>query len=247
MKSTDIRKSLEAAIVDPALQDATSALAEAILDSSIENGILREIPIVGTIIGLGRAAVTIRDRLFLNKLRYLLTEIESVAVEDRENVISSINNSEEYSIKVGEKLLYIVDRREDHQAASLVGRVFRAFLEGSLDYESFVRLAGIIDKIHHSTVLDFAHTDWEEIDADKVTELIGTGLIELNPMYIRVEDQTDWKASNKYVVDGGRLTCSVTMLGRELRGILGESKAKPNKPWMSTAPSPLKPASSSPQ
>jgi hypothetical protein len=238
MNSTDISKSLEAAIVDPALQDSTSALAEAVLDSSMENGILRDIPLVGTIIGLGRAAVTIRDRLFLNKLRYLLAEIESVSAKDRENMISAINNSEDYSIKVGEKILYIIDRCEDHQAASLAGRIFRAFLEGSLDYDSFVRLAGIIDKLHHSTVLDFAKTDWEEIDADEVTELIGTGLIELNPMYIRVEDQTDWKRSEKYVVDGGKLTCSVTILGRELRGILGVKKTKPSNSCDATGEKP---------
>jgi hypothetical protein len=229
MKTPNISKSLEAAIVDPALQDSTAALAEVILDSSIEGGVLRDVPIIGTIIGLGRAAVTIRDRLFLNKLRYLLSEIESVSAEDREEMVSAINDSEEYSIKVGEKILYIVDRCEDHQTATLVGRIFKAFLEGRLDYDSFVRLAGIIDRLHHSTVLDFAKTDWSDIDADEVTELIGTGLIELNPMYIRVEDQTDWKRSEKYVVDGGKLTCSVTVLGRELRGILGVSKDKPNK------------------
>lgn len=209
---------------DPSLQDTTAALAEVALDAVMQDGVLRDIPLVGSLLGLGRAALTIRDRVFLNKLRYLLTEIVDVPAHQRQEMIDEINRSEEFSIKVGEKLLYIVDRCEDHLASGLVGILFRAFLEGSLDYSDFLRLTSIVDRMHFDDLMVFARSEWEHCPAEEATAYLGTGLVELDPMYIRVEDQWDWKASEKYIVEGGKLTATVTVLGRELRGILAPKK-----------------------
>ena len=215
---------LEAAVRDPSLQDTTAALAEVALDAVMQDGVLRDIPLVGSLLGLGRAALTIRDRVFLNKLRHLLTEIVDVPVEQRQEMIDEINQSEDFTIKVGEKLLYIVDRCEDHQASGLVGILFRAFLEGSLDYSDFLRLTLIVDRMHFDDLMVFARSEWEHCPAEEASAYLGTGLVELDPMYIRVEDQWDWKASEKYIVEGGELTATVTVLGRELRGVLAPKK-----------------------
>ena len=209
---------------DSSLQNTTAALAEVALDAVIQDGVLQDLPIIGSLLGIGRAALTIRDRVFINKLRHLLNEVVEVPAEQRQEMIDEINQSEEFSIKVGEKLIYIVDRCEDHQASSVVGRLFKAFLEGSLLYSDFLRLTSVVDRLHFDDLMTFAHSEWEHCGAEEATPYLGSGLVELNQLDIRIEDQWDWKASSKYIVEGGQVTASLTMLGRELRGVLGKKK-----------------------
>jgi len=58
--------------MDHGLQDSTAALAEVVLDSTLDSGVLKDIPIIGTALALTRATLVIRDRLFLNKLLHFL-------------------------------------------------------------------------------------------------------------------------------------------------------------------------------
>jgi hypothetical protein len=228
MGSERITESLEAAIKDPSLQDSVAALSEVVLDAALESGTLREIPLVGSIIGLGRAAVAFRDRLFLNKLRYFLSEIESVSADERRQVIESINASQETEIKVGEKILYIVDRCEDRRKASLAGKLFKRMLEGLLDYADFMALSAILDRLSVAEVLEFVDSTWETSSIEEFPYVVGTSLVTIWQETIEVSNQDDWKkASQPYVVRGGELKVEVSPLGRELRAALGSAATDP--------------------
>lgn len=229
MNTKTISDGLEAAIKDPSLQDTTASLAEVFLDASISDGVLRDIPFVGTILGLSRAAISISDRIFLNKLIHMLTEIDSVPVEQRRQLVEEIDKSEKLTLKVGEKLIYIIDRCEDHLSSKIVGRLFRAYLEGRLSYSDFLRLSFAVDRLHYSNLLIFLDYDRSSIPAEEAGHYLGTGLFDLDPLYIRVVDQDDWKASEKYKIEGGEITASITSLGQKLRSILSSIKVGKNE------------------
>ena len=63
-----ISDSLEEALTHPGLQDSAAALAEIALDSLLDPGLVKDVPIVGTFVALTRATLAIRDRLFLKSL-----------------------------------------------------------------------------------------------------------------------------------------------------------------------------------
>jgi hypothetical protein len=213
---------LESAIGNHSLQDSTSALIEVALDSAMEDGVLRDIPILGSIIGFGRAAISIRDRMFINKLGYFLKEIETVPSEQRRVLIEEINASEEATVKFGEKILYIVDRCQDHESSRAAGRIFRAFLEKEIDYSEFVSMTSAVDRLLFSDLVRFVMEEREWIPAWEASVYIGTCLIEFNELETSVEDQWDRDSSKPYIVTGNDLTVSVTELGRKLRKILSD-------------------------
>ena len=105
---------MEDAIKDPSLQDTTAALAEVALDAALDPGVLKDVPMIGTIIGLVRAAHNIRDRLFLQKLRSFLVGLQDIDARQRKDMIDRVNESGTFRITVGQKLLYILDRCADH-------------------------------------------------------------------------------------------------------------------------------------
>lgn len=220
MSKDKISDQLESVIGNHSLQDSTSALIEVALDSAMEDGVLRDIPILGSLIGFGRAAVSIRDRMFINKLAYFLKEIESVPSEQRRALIEEINASEEATVKVGEKILYIVDRCDDHESSRAAGRIFKAFLEKEIDYREFIALASTVDRLIFSDLVRFVIEEFEWIPAWEASAYIGTCLVQFNELETSVEDQWDHDSSKPYVVTGNDLTVSVTALGKKLKEIL---------------------------
>ncbi len=52
--------SLEETLKDSDLQNVSTGLAEVVLDSLIDDGIAKDIPIIGTVVGLGKAVLGIK-------------------------------------------------------------------------------------------------------------------------------------------------------------------------------------------
>jgi hypothetical protein len=114
-------------------------LGEAVLDTLFQDGLAKNIPILGTLYKLCRVGLNISDRLFASKLVHFLAEIASVPAEERARMISKIESSGKYQLKVGEKLLYILEKADDHEVARVIAFLFSAVLSGELDYGDFLR------------------------------------------------------------------------------------------------------------
>ncbi|WP_143860926.1 hypothetical protein [Nitrosovibrio sp. Nv4] len=59
-------------ILSPNVLDIASDITELVLDSSLDEGVLKEIPVVGWGIKLWGAASTVKERIFLNKVAKFL-------------------------------------------------------------------------------------------------------------------------------------------------------------------------------
>ena len=53
-------------------------------------------------------------------------------------------------------------------------------------------------------------------------DFINTGLYQLNTEGIMVFDQDDWKASNKYKIEGGETRGYITEIGKKIRHSLNK-------------------------
>lgn len=129
--------SFEKTLKNTDLQNVSIDLAEVAIDQLIDDGVFKDIPILGTIYGVGKAALQIREILFLKKIIYFLTEIKDVPPYKREQMVETINTSEKFRTKVGEKLLFIIDRCEDYEKAQIIAKLFKAFINETIDYNDF--------------------------------------------------------------------------------------------------------------
>src|SRR5665647_269195 len=106
----DIKKlsnSLEETLKVSDLQNVTIELAETFTDTLLNDGLLRDIPIIGTIVGLTKASFSLNERLLIKKLMYFISDLKDIDASKRKKLITKIDNSEKQKIRVGEKLLYI--------------------------------------------------------------------------------------------------------------------------------------------
>ncbi|MCU7924543.1 MAG: hypothetical protein KZQ88_17775 [Candidatus Thiodiazotropha sp. (ex Dulcina madagascariensis)] len=233
---TKLSNSLEQTLKDSDLQNVTISLAEVFTDSLMKDGVAKDIPIIGSVIGLGKTAIGIKESLFLKKVIYFICEIKSIPSVQRLEMINQINNSEKFRTKVGEKLLYIIDKCDDHEKSQIIAHLFSGFLLKTMTYEEFLRASHIVSQLIIDDLKWFIDNGWEKEDSwkyrdhsnyengilniDEVGSIATTGLFEIVSPEIMIRDQDDWKMTDKYIVEGAELSVCITDIGIKIKEIL---------------------------
>jgi len=212
MKSKLVFQSFEETLKDTNLKNIVGDYSEVLIDSLIDDELLKEIPIVRTIINSFKFGINIKDRLFLRKIVSFLLPLTDVSEKNRKEIIESIDDSRKYRIRVGEKLLYIIDSCDDYEVAELISIVFRQYLEKNISYEEFLQVSSILKDMNMIDFETFIKSEGNiSNDINDVGHLIHTGLYNIyyEPIYVNVADEDDRKTliegGNKYKsdVDGG--------------------------------------------
>lgn len=161
----------------PAL-DAFVEGTEALLDMSVDEGVLRDIPIVGQIAGLGKSLMSIPDRLFVLKLRKFVSELGGVPEAKKKDFVEKMERDGLFE-KVGEKVLMIVDQLDDTDKAAMAGCVFRAYVSGTIDKEHFEILCSCIraTRVADIDALLTYYDNFSSLDVQVARSLSITGLV----------------------------------------------------------------------
>ncbi|MDV2360925.1 hypothetical protein [Vibrio cholerae] len=214
-----LSKSLEDSLKKDDLSNLAIDLGEVGIDAILEGGVLRDIPILSTIVSSINVIGSVRDALFTKKLISFLSELSDVSVEQRRSMIESIDNSNEYKIKVGEKLIYIIEKAEDHYASKIIAMFFSEFLSGKITYNQFLKISRIIDSMFIDDFLEFASDSSEPIDFYSDNTFINTGLVDVYFEPVVVTDGDKYNEYDKYVTSGGA-SLYVTRIGEIVRSVL---------------------------
>lgn len=227
--SDKIQDSFDLTLKNSNLQNIVSDFAELSVDSILQEGVLKDIPIVSTLISLTKVGISINDKLFLKKILYFINNIKDVPVETRKEMIEEIDGSEKFRVKIGEKLLYIIESSNDHENSELVSKFFRAFLENKIKYDEFLKCSEIIKKILIGDLNWFLYEATEDMEPQQAAEMIGSGLFVVSYYegQIIVDDahHGNWKdrfAGTKYearLEDGGTLV-NFSETGKIIKKIL---------------------------
>ncbi|RND30776.1 hypothetical protein EC575_18020 [Vibrio cholerae] len=214
-----LSKSLEDSLKKDDLSNLAIDLGEVGIDAILEGGVLRDIPILSTIVSSINVIGSVRDALFTKKLISFLSELSDVSVEQRRSMIESIDNSNDYKIKVGEKLIYIIEKAEDHYASKIIAIFFSEFLSGKITYNQFLKISRIIDSMFIDDFLEFASDSSEPIDFYSDNTFINTGLVDVYFEPVVVTDGDKYNEYDKYVTSGGA-SLYITRIGEIVRSVL---------------------------
>lgn len=221
---TNLSTSFSETLKDSDLQSVTIDLAETLSDAFLEDGILKDIPIIGTLISLGKTGMRIRDRLFLKKIIYFMSELKDISSKERQAIITKIDSSESYKTKVGEKLLYIIDKCDDHEKSQLMGKLFKALLEEKIDYDSFIRCSLVIQRAMIDDLEWFVEHDWEKLSIEESADYLNWGVFEIAPLSLNLKQKQnyDYKEDQEkyYELEGGEIKTEITFIGQKIREAL---------------------------
>ncbi|MEC7771806.1 MAG: hypothetical protein VX798_11525 [Bacteroidota bacterium] len=225
--------SLGKTLVESDLSDVTTDVLESLLDKGVfEDDLLKDIPIINSIIGLGKTVNSVQNYLFTKKILSFLNGLSKIGQGKRKEIISKIESDSKYNQTVGSKLLFILDNAQDHITDKLISKLFIAFIEEKLTYKEFCKSSMIINKTDYYDLQTFLQipdkaygkNGTEGLGLEEIDNfLINAGLCSAETSKVTVDDQDDWKQSNKFVVQGGETIIYRTLIGTKIYEILTEN------------------------
>lgn len=218
----DSIQSLDKTLRESSLSDIAIDGSEILIDSILDDGLLKDIPIVSTLVNLIKISSSISSALLLKKIIYFLDGIKDIPPEKRYKMINAINSDKNYKIKVGEKLLYIIDRCEDHDKTSLIAELFKAFLNNEIEYKDFLHGSSILNSIYSDDLKSFLALNEKVLYAEDAMPFVSFGLcsISFEMPVLEYDPPTDWKEGpEEYKLKGGEAFASITDIGVKFRKI----------------------------
>lgn len=106
--------------------------AEIGLDSFIGDSLLSQIPIIGTLNAVVKTGSTIRDGIFIRKIRRFSEKFEDITEEERQEFLKMLD-AEGSKQEVAEKLIMIIDRQDDLLKIDIIAAVFKARVRMDID------------------------------------------------------------------------------------------------------------------
>ena len=151
---------LELQLIDALQESELSGLAgdyaELGLDALLDDGLLKDLPVLGTLQKLYNVAANVRNRLFMKKLLQFLVNLADVPKEQRQKQISKLAVDVEERQRVGENLMLLLDNMNNMSKPAMMARALRAYLLEEINATLLRRLWHAIDVIDVALViLDF--------------------------------------------------------------------------------------------
>ena len=146
-----MKKTLSTAFADSLKEESIACIgeyAEIGLDAVMEDGILKDIPIVSTVIVLFKIGNSITERHNLKKLLIFINEINNgIADEEkRKEYQQKLQSDEKFRNREIEYLFVLIDRYISYDKPQMLAKLYLAYLEGIIIWEELTMYAEVIDR-----------------------------------------------------------------------------------------------------
>lgn len=142
----NLGEALETTLVKPELHELIRSYGEVALDSMLDEGVLRDIPILSTIRGAYAFYRSIQDVRFAKKVMSFLISMQELTQEEREHLLSKIENDRHYGEKLGETVIDLLLRIDGTYKAKIVAEAFKAYAKGEIKYEELCRVNSAVER-----------------------------------------------------------------------------------------------------
>lgn len=157
-------------------------LGEVAIDSLIDSGVLRDIPIIGTAISIYKAGNEISAHIFAKKIACFLSEVEKISTKERLDFFASLPEADGEE-SLGEALLLILEKLDNYMLAKMLGKAFRLLAEGQLSKQSYEIYLHAIKQLNPYLISQikqfYAHKSFSAIDYLAAVALSNCGIVKM--------------------------------------------------------------------
>ena len=210
----------ETTLFDATLSDACSDMAELGIDSLLDDGVLKNIPIVSLLVGVGKTAQNIHDRNLLKQtIKFINTFNEkSISTEKINNYRKKLQSQPKYAEEELGRVIILLNSNVDLKKSELLGKFYRAYVDEIIDWEKFCELSDITSRlfvsdlqllydIYYLRVSDTAHCDGYKAD-----RLIALGLLDSAIKSMSIGSSTGSRTKRYIRVNNlGELYCQLSL------------------------------------
>lgn len=158
--------------------------AELTLDSLVEDGLFKDIPLVSTFTAVYRIGKSISERYHIAKLIAFLNEINKGIVDEekRQNYREKFASNEKFRNRELEYILILIDRYISFDKPQMLAKLYLAYLDGTIIWEEFTMYAEVIDRfllLDRGTLISKSRRFivYDNIGAEAILRLVALGLM----------------------------------------------------------------------
>ena len=122
-------------------------IGEVMIDATMEESVLRDVPIIGAIVGLGKCIRNVVDMLFTKKLIAFLRGLKDTDAKKRQKAIRKWEEDTNYRIHVGETLLNMINRCDDTLKAKWLSKLFYELVLKNQNSIMFMRAEKVLSSL----------------------------------------------------------------------------------------------------
>ncbi|WP_313415890.1 hypothetical protein [Stenotrophomonas sp.] len=172
-------KDLVASVEAKALAPVAEGTIEALVDGVIEDGLLKDLPIVSTLVALGKVGFSVRDRLLTQKIEKFLSEVATLSWAERARAVDELAGNQGKQEKVGSLLLDLLDKADMEEKPRLLGKLFVAMGRGDIPSDDYLRMATMINGVYIGDLQALAiSNDAEALPPSRRFSLQANGFLE---------------------------------------------------------------------
>lgn len=139
-------------------KDMASDIAEIALDSVLNDGVIKDIPLVGSFMKLVSMGKNISGYLFARKLYEFYFNLKDIPKEKIEAFKQKLND-ENIAEEVGERLLLIINQADEIEKCKVIGIIFSAYIEEKISHIQCQRLCLAVNKVFIPDLTRFVIND----------------------------------------------------------------------------------------
>lgn len=174
-------------LFDTSFQEFLGNVVELGIDSILEDGLLKDMPIVGTIVGLANFAVNIHDRCLLKQTLIFIQEFNKNAEsEEVKKYIKKYEREIDEDPQKAEKelgrVMVILNRIIDDTKTRILSKLYLSYIKKNLEWSEFCDLSEVTEKIFTTdiSVLKDIYSNSPDFDENKLhnyQRLVSVGLL----------------------------------------------------------------------
>ncbi|MGJ8733529.1 MAG: hypothetical protein ACSHW4_10300 [Cellulophaga sp.] len=150
--------------------------SEIILDSLIDNEILKEIPIIGNSINIIRGIRSIRDNAYLKKVKVFIDNLGELSESEKNKLIEESKKDVKRRVKFGNAIFTTIEKSDSLIKIEYLALAFEAFLNNEFPESDLRHLCHIINNSFTDDLIDVIEN---ETPKGNLKFLVGTGLADV--------------------------------------------------------------------
>ena len=144
-----IISAFETTLFDPILSDACIDIGEMGIDSLLDDGVFKNIPVVSLLVGLGKTAQNIHDRNLLRQTIKFIKTFNEKKVPDAklEKYRTKLRNNPKFAEEELGRVIILLNSNIELKKSELLAKFYRAYVTEDIDWENFCEFSDIVSRL----------------------------------------------------------------------------------------------------
>lgn len=131
------------------INDLGIDLLEVGLDSVLDDGILKEIPVIKPIVGVAKVGLCLRERNLMIRLVEFINELNSGSI-DKDKLAKHqklLNSNSNYAEKELGRVILLLDRMIDTKKSVILAKLYKTYINEKISWEEFCEYSEINNRM----------------------------------------------------------------------------------------------------